>query len=94
MTSFWRQNDVKVKFIYIAFEKCVWRHFLPRIFKNLFFLKGTIIIPNLVYFGSTEAKLQREDGFCATPTPQVENVLNLPCEVGLNVTSFSFIFYT
>ena len=39
MTSFWRENDVTVKYLYIAYEKHVCRHdditFCPTVFENL-----------------------------------------------------------
>ena len=87
MTSFSRQNDVKVKYLYIAYRKCLLRHydvtFCP------ISLKTSIYFLHMMEYHHTKFGLIWIKGSKVTEgggirPPQVENVLNRPGEIGLN----------
>ena len=84
-TSIWRQNDVKVKYPYIACRKGIWRHY-DVAFCSIF-LKTSIFVLLIRDYQHTkfgliwvkDRKVTEGGRFC----PQVENVLNRPGEIGL-----------
>ena len=62
MTSFWRQNNVKVKYIYIACRKCIWCYY-DLTFCPIFFLKRQFAFfswwttrPQQIWFNLDQAK--------------------------------------
>ena len=95
-TSFWRQNDVKVKYPYIACRKCIWRHY-DVTFCSTFLKTSTFLLLIRDYqhtkFGLISVKESKvtEGGAESAPPPPVENVLNRPGEIGLNVVKLQYL---
>ena len=91
-TSFWRQNDMKVKYPYIACTKCIWRHydvaFCSIFLKTSFFL---LLTKDYQYtkFALIWVKENKVTGWGAESAPQVENVSNRPGEIGLSWLSLN-----
>ena len=96
-TSFWRQNDVNVKYLYIACRKCIWRHYDVLLVQ--FFLKTSIYLLlirdyhhtkfGLIWIKENKAMGGGGAGRGGIRHPQIEDVLNRPGEIGLNSTKIA-----
>ena len=80
---------MKVKYLYIAYRKCILRHydvtFCPIFFENVnLFSSYDGLSSHQIWFDLDEGKQSYRGGAESAPPPQVENVLKRPGEIGLS----------